>query len=414
MEKPNFNNQSKAEIEKTPQENEDSLNDQEQESGKRENITLEIDGQKIEAVKYYFEYPERIQKETGILGYERIKISDQKLLKQIESALPQNKAGIIGDICESLSDGEYPNYTLNHIIGAYTTKNEHAEMYEDFKKDKFFIQKIFGLELIERKRNRNNINHREIFNHGPGGPSHYPRVNYSLIKKDSYDIIKNQEFIGKIADDKETITSENFFATTIHGEAGLNMIPGSWFGSYPGKDQVSFGFATFGTDSFFEEYAEKVFLEFIKIIDSNEGYEHIKNGYTFNTSAFLFLVTKYGKEFGFLKGDNKLYGAVIGRCKLILDKFLEKNNINNLPGETKSKILSSLVECGYRNFGITEIGLSAPEVFLPVMFDHHEIPQLSWGHAKYAHYFNDKSFNFFKFKHADHLPVKEKLNSFES
>jgi hypothetical protein len=48
------------------------------------------------------------------------------------------------------------------------------------------------------------------------------------------------------------------------------------------------------------------------------------------------------------------------------------------------------------------------------MFDHHEIPQLSWGHAKYAHYFNDKSFNFFKFKHADHLPVKEKLNSFES
>ncbi len=43
-----------------------------------------------------------------------------------------------------------------------------------------------------------------------------------------------------------------------------------------------------------------------------------------------------------------------------------------------------------------------------IFINNDKIPQLSWGHAKYAHYFNDKGFNFFKFKHTDKLPVKEK------
>lgn len=55
------------------------------------------------------------------------------------------------------------------------------------------------------------------------------------------------------------------------------------------------------------------------------------------------------------------------------------------------------------------------EVFLPIFIGHNEIPQLSWGHAKYAHYMNEKGFNFFKFKHADHLPKKiRKDESFEN
>lgn len=387
------------------------IDENSQEVKGKQKVSIEINGVQIEGEKYYFEYPKNIQEETGILGYERVKISDQKILKQIENALPQNKAGVIGDICKSLSDGEYPNYTLNHIVGAYTTKNEHASMYEDFKKDKFFLQKIYGMELIERKRNRNDINYKHIFNHHSGGASDQPRANYSLIEKDSHTIIKNGEFIGNIIEDKEQIASKKFFASTIHGEAGLNMIPGSWFGSYPSENEISFGFSTFGSDPFFQEYAEKIFLEFVKIINSNESWEQLKSGYTFRTAAFLFLITKYGKEFGFLKGDEKLYATVINKCQLILDTFLLKNNINTLPSEIKSEIVASLIDGGYRNFGITEIGLSAPEVFLPVMFGHDEIPQLSWGHAKYAHYFNDKSFNFFKFKHADHLPVKKPKSS---
>lgn len=44
------------------------------------------------------------------------------------------------------------------------------------------------------------------------------------------------------------------------------------------------------------------------------------------------------------------------------------------------------------------------ETEIPILINNDELPQISWGHAKYAHYFNEKGFNFFKFKHADHLP----------
>ena len=48
------------------------------------------------------------------------------------------------------------------------------------------------------------------------------------------------------------------------------------------------------------------------------------------------------------------------------------------------------------------------EVLIPILINHSEIPQLSWGHAKYAHFVNQKGFNFIEFKHAEHLPVSKK------
>ena len=141
METLKFNNQPKAEVEKTPQENEGLLNEQEQESGKRENIVLEIDGQKIEAVKYYFEYPERIQKETGILGYERVKITKEIMPAQEDSII---------SLLLIMSDGEYPRYSFNHKIGGFATI-EQIDKYNNFFKDNKFQQFPFRIqEFITR------------------------------------------------------------------------------------------------------------------------------------------------------------------------------------------------------------------------------------------------------------------------
>lgn len=49
------------------------------------------------------------------------------------------------------------------------------------------------------------------------------------------------------------------------------------------------------------------------------------------------------------------------------------------------------------------------EFKMPIFIGHPQIPQLSWGHAKYAHFFSEKGFNFFEFKHAEHI-LKPKEN----
>lgn len=67
---------------------------------KKEKFFLEINGQKIEGEKYYFEYPKHVQEETGILGYERVKISIEnldnfsKFLFEKEKGFSLNEIGI--------------------------------------------------------------------------------------------------------------------------------------------------------------------------------------------------------------------------------------------------------------------------------------------------------------------------------
>ena len=88
----------------------------------------------------------------------------------------------------------------------------------------------------------------------------------------------------------------------------------------------------------------------------------------------------------------------VKRIDTIVDKYFEDNQKPNFFKENGISIGRRACKRAYRN------SYFEGEIFLPIFIGKDDIPQLSWGHAKYGHYMNEKGFNFFKFKHADHLP----------
>lgn len=406
MEIPKINNQPRAEVEKTPQENEGLLNDQEQESGKRENIVLEIDGKKIEAVKYYFEYPERIQKETGILGYERVKIQNTELsflMKEIPNNARENLYNETS-ILNMLSSDEYPYQCFNHVIGGFAGEEEKTNIKKDFKKDRFFLQKIYDVNTIERKRGNTADVH--IFNHPTYERNIYPYSNFSLYNKNTNSEIFKEEYIGRLPDYKSELEAGDTFGATIHG--GLNLeTHGFWHRGYGGGlelQEVAVGFPVNGTDDFFLEYLEESLKKFILILSKNTDSYKNKSFYGLFT---MYAINKYSKKYNFPKTDKDV-NSFLGAVKDIWQIFLSENNLSPLVEFSFNEDINFI----FRSNSISYPKMAQSESFLPIFIHHDEIPQLAWGHAKYAHYKNEKELNFFKFKHADHLPVKKRNEFF--
>lgn len=407
METPKLNNQPKVDLEKTAQENDESLNDQGQESGKRENILLEIDGQKIEAVKYYFEYPERIQKETGILGYDRVKILRENLKVSVES------------IIHKLSDGEYPGKCLTHVMGGHAHKEDKPEMFEDFAKDKFFLQKIYDVDTIKRKNERNTPVG-NLFNYSttPSDNDHRQdkRSTFSLYKKNSdgsREKVAENQYIGNIINYKNELASGDYFAATT--ESGFNTIASGLWDSHDSTKENSFcvGFPLYGTDDFYNEYLEESLKEYSLSINERKrdglGEPSVDN---FSSLALLWFLSKNKANIS-LEGvsDVEKKGSAGQKFSDLMNTFIKENPSTHAISSinfNEARAAFFPDEKGQYLYG------NRAEYQIPVFIGHDKIPQLSWGHAKYAHYFNDKSFNFFKFKHADHLPSKEEINSSES
>ena len=74
--------------------------------GKKTISSIEVDGIKLETEKYYFEYPKRIQQETGILGYERTIISEENLKGLAKKHIEKSK-DIIADVISKLNPKKY-------------------------------------------------------------------------------------------------------------------------------------------------------------------------------------------------------------------------------------------------------------------------------------------------------------------
>lgn len=472
-------------------------------------IKVELAGTEfeLETASYDFEYPERIQKETGILWYKRTIIEYKDIIKtiiecgkpfgfdkrigncidlgslvrecyQISRAVANEKgtmtrysgidynnkyyetqeglfyqfidhidSKIIKKLDISLSNGEFPSRTFNHTIGAHM---ENEKMFKIFKEDKMFLQKLFDVNLTEKiKLGRRQI---AVDETTEIKIDVYDKKSDKLIyETNTYDLYKTKNEIKK---------NEVY----LIGYDTLNTEVAHFWGSY--FVNPSFGFTI--NDPFFKKYIKKVY-EFLLINNYDTKKEIIGIAEILKILAFCDddFYENYKKYFKMISNIYKKYDYfweknITEEEKINMEE--EKNRLNHMFNEivkkflpninlgeiilNKEKIFSSyehvLLHGMDKKFNFNELFVKAisnifgtflilpnshettfekflresirpdsfysnkeSEIYIPIFINHDEIPQLSWGHAKYAHFLNKKWFNFFEFKHADHLPSKE-------
>ncbi len=386
----------------------------------------------LETESYDFEYPKNIQEETGILGYERTKINKESISNILESNESISEDFIV-EVLKSLSHGEYPQRTYNHRMGGYANAKLGALMPSEFKDDKFFIQKIYDKDRINKKRADLDVS--KIYNHHAGDEDYsIAYSNMSFFKKDTLENVtkgSRSTHVGNIPDYDKEINEGEVFGATPHG--GLNFIGGGFFNRVSIKE-LSIGFPM-KLDSFQKEYFEKaldIFLELSKKNSSREG--EIQWG-LLNVINILLLNNILEDNSILQKVKDNIYPfgrspigipkeeALIFFRENILKNFLETYpNTPSLSGEVRGFDIESWlfyqVNSVLRKSVADEYtwytGNTNEETFMSVFIGNDDIPQLAWGHARYAHYTNEKNFNFFKFKHADHLPIKKETHTSES
>ncbi|MDP1760206.1 MAG: hypothetical protein Q8L01_02010 [Candidatus Woesebacteria bacterium] len=388
--------------------------------GKKAISSIEIDGIKLETEKYYFEYPKDIQEKTGILGYNRTMIKKEDI---------ESKGISIMNLDKALSNGEFPDHTLNHTIRNYE---------EHFVKNKLFIQKLFDINLSEKVK----LDFRQ------SSADTYSPIIASLYNKKDDSLIERIQMVQIYKYQKQIENNEVY----IVGEDAFNTNQGEF---WIGGGDVRFGFSY--EDKFFIKYMAETYKNFLDgkdetalvdlrgirefnkfILSGNKNLlakiKKFLDDYNVNTVFSSIKIEEYdineiknrideiNNTFSEIK-KNLLQGR--NEEKIILNK-LNKSNPNNYEDwiviEDYIKIFNFQrnghlfdVENGKAGrmywFMCTILGVgldSYREVKIPIFINHAIIPQLSWGHAKYTNFVNKKGFNFFEFKHANHLPTKNK------
>lgn len=366
-------------------------------------IEIEVDGQihSLETESYDFEYPEGIQKETGILGYERTKISDEDIMNVTKNIHKVDKEYnfnrfITEKLLPLLSDNEYPDKSFNHRYGWYHGNPETKSRHKDYFKKDFFLGKIYDLEKIkeESKYKKYPFSSAETTD---GDYSSY-HANISIYDQENDMRITNEKRLplGNVLDFENQIKEGKAYATTTY--AGLNLISGGFFGSgtRPGtptfKEEICLGFS-FKLDNFMREYYEKTFCIYAKQVEDNQ--ETI--GALVDVALFL-LFNKNGQN---IQPDTYVWEGMTEEDIDFLNSILEQSIARKLT-DTEVKKIDERYEDIRGN--LSSVGFGVIESKLPIFIGHKDLPQLSWGHATYANYMNEKGLNFFKFKHADHLP----------
>ncbi len=392
---------------------------------KKEKVTLEIDGQTIEGEKYYFEYPKYIQEETGILGYERTIIPEENLKifekghkeayykkkdriakyytkESYEISLEYDQGSFLKDkLLPYISKGEYPNKTINHIYSWYYNEIDADRHKTYFKNNNFFLEKIYDLEKMKMETMK-----RQYPFSRSGIEDEYSRLraNITIYDTDTDEQLSKEDRnpLYQVLHYKKEIEEGKVHAATTH--SGLNMSGGGFFHDGLSSKNVAFGFSV--KEPFLKEYLEQSFLHIIKNNSSEKEFGiRLKETGALALILLSLMINKMlqeginipikdkdelTEEFKhYIKNEGIDYLTSIIKNNN-LEKDFHKNTILN-----EKKVIEGI-----------EFALFA-QFKMPIFIGHPQIPQLSWGHAKYAHFFSEKGFNFFEFKHAEHI-VKQK------
>lgn len=353
---------------------------QEQESDKRENIILEIDGQKIEAVKYYFEYPERIQKETLIKGYTRYKIS-RSIFRNDEYKFLEK------ELSEKAKKA--------HEEGRYSHRDELERKRSSLFEEKYKMQRKIQNDICHILSNGKFPS--ETYNH---------RIQADDSSWDSEnELVKEKIILGEISSisgDRFTLRhrGSGTISAVIDGDANILCM-----GDFLHKKEGGYRFGEFTGSKY--DYPERNDIrlrkKWDKEISENDFNVLTKDKIIISTMSGLYL--SHGKTWGSML-ETPSFGFDVNESYL-------KEYLNKV--ESIYKKLSEDV-CSEKNVKSLDHLLNdrgehtTVEVILPIMTGSTGLPALRWGHAKYAVVPTEKNFNFLII---DHLPVKE-INSSDS
>ncbi len=114
----------------TGQQNTENTKESKETKGK---IKIKLAGKEyeLEITSYGFEYPKRIQQETGILGYERTIVKEEEILRITKKRLESigldttncNDFDSLEKLREDVYTSKKKNLVLTHILGVKNMKN---------------------------------------------------------------------------------------------------------------------------------------------------------------------------------------------------------------------------------------------------------------------------------------------------
>ncbi len=342
------------------------------EQSKREVFSIEVFGEKLEVTKEEFTYSEKIQNETKIEGYTKYKINQHDIENFLEDIIdkkfPESKKveghrgfymdrkvdqeinHIYKELCEKLSDSNFPDKTYNHVIqadGDYFDEY-HKQMYED----NFILGKLENISP-----NMNSVKFRFS-------------KSALVITNDLGEV----SFVGDIRiQDGENYTLSKLLDTkNTHPNIGNDVRLVAKFEH----------FKTMSPEEFSEFTKDKIICSTMSGIYTQYGdlFGNINRNY--NESGCPRPI------FGF-DSEDPIFKQYIEKVKELYSKIppeiISDKNIRGLDH------LLLNPEKKYKTGFVEEI--------LPVMTGDTDLPQMRWGHAKYAIIPTEKNFNFLVINH---------------
>lgn len=264
---------------------------------KKQVSEIEINDVKLEITKEDFEYPENIQKETGILGYERYILSNEQILNSLVKILTEDELNLIKEKTQidlkstndinvfqqylstsylfgqnnelkevlnkielfskklllSLTEDKFPSETLTYIMSNH--KDKHRLERKQFIEDKFLLQDVYGVDTynsIEDKQGK--IHPFDRVAPFAEGVDHPDASKFITIDKNTNKKIGRDSSFGEVANEQGK-GLENNKVSIISGN-GLNVCDNNFFYDYNIFDnQPAFGFSY--KEDFFQGYMDK-------------------------------------------------------------------------------------------------------------------------------------------------------------
>ncbi len=382
----------------------------------------------LETKKTTFFYPENIQKETGIVGYERESLNYQNLQElirdtfngenglEIENGVifdkefveknkknitqPKEKIESFSDIkdllkfsveknniyghsifgviaeklCESFTNNEFPNQTFNHVMGGYEEAGESHK--NQFISDRIFLQKVLTPEWMGKMAN------------------HEKEKGISFTKRNDFEFFSTET--GKTI--KELLIP--FRNRTVSLDTG--QLSECFTGSDHWKNRAEF-IERFGIKSSqfpdikVEEIQDflQVFQEFIKennvTLVNNDGVSVQDFAFWRGTAPMIF----ENPAFGFSSSEG-LFKEYLLKSNELMSSKLENNNYTS-SNDYMLEHSSSTAE--YRKIRAKEQENPDVHPSIKIFINNPDVPELRWGFCKYAVIPTEKGLNFIKMIH---------------